>query len=68
MDNQYFKDLENRVCVITGGGGVLGSSIARGLALAGVIAVILDINEEAAKKAADGIAAELGIKCFGYKA
>ena len=39
-----FKDLQNKVCVITGGGGVLGNSMARGLAAAGVITVILDIN------------------------
>jgi len=63
-----FKDLQNKVCVITGGGGVLGNSMARGLAAAGVIPVILDINEEAALKTAREIAAETGNKCFGYKA
>lgn len=67
MNKQHFKDLENSVCVITGGGGVLGSSIARGLAGAGVIPVILDINEEAAKKAASEISTDLGVKCYGYK-
>ncbi len=63
-----FKDLQNKVCVITGGGGVLGNSMARGLAAAGVIPVILDINEEAAIKTAREIAEETGNKCFGYKA
>ncbi len=63
-----FKDLQNKVCVITGGGGVLGNSMARGLAAAGVIPVILDINEEAAQKTAREIAEETGNKCFGYKA
>lgn len=63
-----FNDLQNKVCVITGGGGVLGNSMARGLAAAGVIPVILDINEEAAKKTAREIEAETGNKCVGYKA
>ena len=63
-----FKDLQNKVCIITGGGGVLGNSMARGLAAAGVIPVILDINEEAALKTAREIAEETGNKCFGYKA
>ena len=63
-----FKDLQNKVCVITGGGGVLGNSMARGLAAAGVIPVILDINEEAARQTAREIAEETGNKCFGYKA
>jgi len=63
-----FKDLQNKVCVITGGAGVLGNSMARGLAAAGVIPVILDINEEAARKTASEIEEETGTKCYGYKA
>lgn len=62
------RDLQNKVCVITGGGGVLGNSMARGLANAGVITVILDINEEAAQKTASGIEKETGTKSYGYKA
>lgn len=63
-----FQDLQNKVCVITGGGGVLGNSMARGLASAGVIPVILDINEEAARQTAREIETETGNKCVGYKA
>lgn len=63
-----FKDLQSKVCVITGGGGVLGNSMARGLAAVGVIPVILDINEEAAQQTAREISKETGNKCFGYKA
>lgn len=63
-----FKDLQNKVCVITGGGGVLGNSMARGLAAAGVICVILDINEEAALKTASEIEKETGTKSYGYMA
>jgi len=68
MEHLAFKDLKDKVCVITGGGGVLGSSMARGLASAGVITVILDLNEEAAKKLAAGISSDLGVKSYGYRA
>jgi NAD(P)-dependent dehydrogenase (short-subunit alcohol dehydrogenase family) len=46
MSNKKF-DLSGRVAVVTGGGGVLGSSIARSLLEAGVKVVILDIRQEA---------------------
>jgi NAD(P)-dependent dehydrogenase (short-subunit alcohol dehydrogenase family) len=68
MENHSFQDLKSKVCVITGGGGVLGNSMARGLAAAGVVPVILDINEEAAKQTASEISNDLGVKCFGYRA
>lgn len=62
------KDLEGKICVITGGGGVIGSSLAAGLAGAGIITVILDINEEAASKVAAAVEKETGTKSFGLKA
>lgn len=68
MGDKQISDLKDKICVITGGGGVIGTSIAHGLASAGVIPVILDINEEAAKKVASDIIKELGTKAFGYKA
>lgn len=39
-------DIQNKVAVVTGGGGVLGSSISKGLLQAGAIVIILDIREE----------------------
>jgi len=68
MENLSFGDLKNKVCVITGGGGVLGTAMARGLASVGVITVILDINEEAALQVAGNITRELGTKSYGIKA
>ncbi|MDF1574828.1 MAG: SDR family oxidoreductase [Bacteroidales bacterium] len=68
MEHPALLGLRNKICVITGGGGVLGTSMARGLAAAGVITVILDIDEGAAKKAASGITAELGIRSYGFRA
>ena len=68
MEQLSFEDLKDKICVITGGGGVLGSSIARGLASAGVVIVILDINEEAASRLAEEIRSETGVRAYGYKA
>jgi NAD(P)-dependent dehydrogenase (short-subunit alcohol dehydrogenase family) len=62
------NDLKDKVCVITGGGGVIGASLATGLAAAGIITVILDINEEAAQKVANMLREETGTKAFGMKA
>jgi NAD(P)-dependent dehydrogenase (short-subunit alcohol dehydrogenase family) len=68
MEPMAFKELKDKVCVITGGGGVLGSSIARGLASAGIITVILDLNEEAARKVASEIEAGYKTRSYGFKA
>jgi len=68
MKKLSFDDLKDKVCIITGGGGVIGTSIAAGLAEAGVITVILDINEEAAAKVAETITKETGVRSYGYKA
>ncbi|MCA1744734.1 MAG: SDR family oxidoreductase [Bacteroidales bacterium] len=46
MSNKQF-DLTGRIAVVTGGGGVLGGSIAKSLLEAGVKVVILDIRQEA---------------------
>ena len=62
------NDLKDKVCVITGGGGVIGSALALGLAGAGIITVILDINEEAAKKVASLVQHETGTRSYGMKA
>ena len=61
------KILSGKVAVITGAGGVLCSSFAEELARAGAKIALLDLNEEAAKEAAEKIVAEGGI-AKGYKA
>jgi NAD(P)-dependent dehydrogenase (short-subunit alcohol dehydrogenase family) len=48
-------DLTNKVAVITGGTGVLGGAIARGLAQAGAKVAILGRREELAKEVAQSI-------------
>jgi NAD(P)-dependent dehydrogenase (short-subunit alcohol dehydrogenase family) len=67
MEHPAFKALKDKVCVITGGGGVLGTSMARGLAATGIRTVILDINDEAAKKVATEIAADYGVSSYGFR-
>ena len=52
MNSISFNDLKNKVCVLTGGAGVIGSSIAEAIASAGIKTAILDINIEFAEKVA----------------
>lgn len=47
--------LDGKVAVITGAGGVLCSAFAEVLAAAGARVALLDINEDAVRKVADGI-------------
>ncbi len=62
------NDLQGKVCVITGGGGVIGASLANGLGGAGIVTVILDINEAAAVKVAETVKSETGTASYGMKA
>jgi NAD(P)-dependent dehydrogenase (short-subunit alcohol dehydrogenase family) len=48
-------DLSGKVAVVTGGGGVLGGSIASGLAAAGVRVAVCDLREEAASERVEEI-------------
>ncbi len=61
-------NIKDKVAVITGGGGVLCSTIAKGLASMGIKTAILDLNQEAAEKIAQEIESELKIKSIGISA
>jgi NAD(P)-dependent dehydrogenase (short-subunit alcohol dehydrogenase family) len=63
-----FTDLKGKVCVLTGGAGVIGTSLATGLALAGIKTAILDLNAEAANKVAAEIEKQTGTTTKGYMA
>jgi len=66
---QYsFENMRDKVCIITGGGGVIGSSLARGLAAVGIKTAIFDIVKEAANKVAKEIKNEFGTDSMGIKA
>ncbi|MBI9071330.1 MAG: SDR family oxidoreductase [Melioribacteraceae bacterium] len=68
MESLSFKDLNNKVCAITGGGGVIGKSLALGLASVGVKVAILDLNKEVADSAAAEITKETGSVAIGVEA
>jgi NAD(P)-dependent dehydrogenase (short-subunit alcohol dehydrogenase family) len=53
-----FNDLKGKVCVITGGAGVLGSAMVKALASVDMKIAIADINKEVAEKVAVEIASE----------
>ncbi len=60
-------NLNGRVAVVTGGGGVLCSGFAKDLASQGVKVAVLDLNEDAAKAVADEIVnaggTAIGVAC-----
>jgi NAD(P)-dependent dehydrogenase (short-subunit alcohol dehydrogenase family) len=68
MNKISFDSLNNKICVITGGAGVLGTVIAKGLASVGVKTAIVDLNKEMADKVAAEIEKESGIKSIGVEA
>ncbi len=68
MKKISFDDLNGKVCVITGGAGVIGVSIIRALASVGTKVAIVDINEELAQKVAAELASEFNTEIIGVKA
>jgi len=61
MNALSFEDLKGKVCVITGGAGVLCSAMVKAMALVGMKVAIADINKEVADK----VAAEIAAECHG---
>ncbi len=68
MKPTSFNDLKGKVCVITGGAGVLGSTMVKSMASVGMKIAIADINKEIADKVAAEIAAESGSEVIGIEA
>ena len=54
-------DLKDKVCVVTGGGGVLCSTFAQAIAKCGAKVAVLDLRKEAADTVAEEIKAEGGV-------
>ena len=67
MSVPFHIDLNGKVAVVTGAGGVLCSGMAEALAQCGAKAALLDLNGDAAKQSADKITAAGGI-AKGYQA
>ena len=55
MSNQFSVDLAGRVAVVTGGGGILCSSMAKALAKSGAAVAVADLREDAAEAVAEDI-------------
>ncbi|HPI37633.1 MAG TPA: SDR family oxidoreductase [Ignavibacteriaceae bacterium] len=68
MSSLFFEELKDKVCVITGGAGVIGISLAKGMASAGVKTVILDLNKELAEQAAEEVKKYTGTESIGVEA
>ncbi len=66
-DYDTLFNIQGQTAVITGGGGVLGSAIARALAKAGVHVAVISLHETSSAKVVDTIRADggeaLGIAC-----
>ncbi len=68
MQKISFGDLNNKVCVITGGAGVIGKAMVNALVSVGVKTAILDIDKELAEKVAAEAEKESGTACIGVGA
>ncbi len=68
MKQLSFNDLQGKVCVVTGGAGVLGSAMIRGIASVGAKIAIADLNKKVADKVAAEISAETGATVIGVAA
>ena len=62
-----FDDLRGKNCVITGGFGVIGTALTRGMAAAGINLAVIGQNEQTPAKGL-AIAQEFGVKCIGIRA
>ncbi len=54
-------DLQDKVAVVTGGGGILCSTLSRAIAAAGAKVAVVDLHADKAEKVADAIVADGGV-------
>jgi NAD(P)-dependent dehydrogenase (short-subunit alcohol dehydrogenase family) len=65
MNPISFNDLKGKVCVITGGAGVIGAAMVKAMASVGVKIAIVDISLERSEQMATEISAEFGCEVIG---
>jgi len=65
MNPINFDDLKGKVCVITGGAGVIGTAMVKAMASVGVKIAIVDISSERAVQMARDILEEFGTEAIG---
>ena len=63
-----FPGLPGRICVITGGAGILGRAICESLAASGIKTAILDIDPDGASRLAQKLQSKYGTECIGVSA
>lgn len=63
-----FPDLENKVCVITGGAGLIGTALVKALSQARVKTAIVDLNREVAVERAEEVRRATGTEVIGVGA
>ncbi len=68
MTKPSFDDLNNKVCVITGGTGAIGKALALGLGAVGVKTALLGRNKEMADKVAAEVTEKTGSLSIGVAA
>jgi NAD(P)-dependent dehydrogenase (short-subunit alcohol dehydrogenase family) len=68
MRNYSFDDLKGKVGVITGGGGVIGTALAKAVASVGTKLTIVDLQKDLAEQTANQIFTECGIEAIGVEA
>lgn len=66
MTTNPFQHLQNKVCVITGGSGVIGSALCHSMASAGINLAIIDINKPATDLLADKLKKQFRIKALSF--
>jgi NAD(P)-dependent dehydrogenase (short-subunit alcohol dehydrogenase family) len=67
LNNISFDDLKGKVCVITGGGGIIGKSLSDGLASVGVKMAVTDVAKDLADKVASDIRKDYGTQAIGVE-
>jgi len=68
MDPHDFKNLKNKVCVITGGGGVIGKSLSLAIGSVGAKIAVVDLFKEAADKVVKEVAGQYETECISITA
>lgn len=68
MKEYSFEHLKGKVCAITGGAGVIGTSMAKCLSAVGVKIAVLDLVKDLADKTAENLVKEFGSEALGVEA
>jgi NAD(P)-dependent dehydrogenase (short-subunit alcohol dehydrogenase family) len=67
MKNIDFSDLKEKVCVITGGAGVIGTAICDALTRTGIKTAILDKDRSSADRLAKQLFLKYNVACLGVQ-